>query len=265
MKIVFDIDGVVCQWAKGFLEYAGLAGLEKYINQWNFWNGQFGFPEEEFEKLWDEFIQSGGIYRLKPVDGAIEAIDSLVEQEHKLYFITARKLAAKDQTLRWFDEYSIDGRVIFCQNKASNLEKLQPDIYVEDAPHHIQNAINANLNSQMIIAIFDKPYNQHFSHRQIRVRNWDDILDLVKVKQANIDLNKHIFDSPAIIKQETPKGNGRPIIDLVMEDFRKRSEIGLEKYGELLRPNNGRDSLIDAYQEALDLCMYLRQAIEEGK
>jgi hypothetical protein len=27
--------------------------------------------------------------------------------------------------------------------------------------------------------------------------------------------------------------------------------------------NNGRDSLMDAYQEALDLVMYLRQAIEE--
>lgn len=27
--------------------------------------------------------------------------------------------------------------------------------------------------------------------------------------------------------------------------------------------HNGRDALVDAYQEALDLTMYLRQAIEE--
>jgi hypothetical protein len=31
----------------------------------------------------------------------------------------------------------------------------------------------------------------------------------------------------------------------------------------LLQPHNGRDCLMDAYQEALDLAMYLRQAIFE--
>jgi len=35
------------------------------------------------------------------------------------------------------------------------------------------------------------------------------------------------------------------------------------KYHTYLLTHNGRDALIDAYQEALDLAMYLRQAIEE--
>lgn len=35
------------------------------------------------------------------------------------------------------------------------------------------------------------------------------------------------------------------------------------KYGTPLQANNGRNPLIDAYQEALDLCVYLRQEIEE--
>jgi hypothetical protein len=30
-----------------------------------------------------------------------------------------------------------------------------------------------------------------------------------------------------------------------------------------LRAHNGRDALVDAYQEALDLCVYLRQVIQE--
>lgn len=41
--------------------------------------------------------------------------------------------------------------------------------------------------------------------------------------------------------------------------------MGLKKYGTVLQPNNGRDALVDAYQEALDLVVYLRQRIEEDR
>jgi hypothetical protein len=53
------------------------------------------------------------------------------------------------------------------------------------------------------------------------------------------------------------------ITDLVIVDFKERMEMGIEKYGIPLQPNNGRDPLIDAFQEAMDLVLYLRQAIFE--
>lgn len=59
------------------------------------------------------------------------------------------------------------------------------------------------------------------------------------------------------------EGAGRPVYELVMEDIRARAEAGKAKYGMYLRPWNGRRSTVDAYQEALDLCMYLRQKLEE--
>jgi hypothetical protein len=54
-----------------------------------------------------------------------------------------------------------------------------------------------------------------------------------------------------------------PIADLVLADVRARRELGLKRYGTFLQAGNGRDALRDAYEEALDLCMYLRQAIAE--
>lgn len=64
--------------------------------------------------------------------------------------------------------------------------------------------------------------------------------------------------------QSTPISNNNPhIADLVIQDMAARKELGIQKYGTALQPFNGRDALMDAYQEALDLCMYLRQAIEE--
>ncbi len=52
---------------------------------------------------------------------------------------------------------------------------------------------------------------------------------------------------------------------LVIKDMEERRLHGIEKYGTALQAHNGRDPLIDAYQEALDLCVYLRQALEERK
>jgi hypothetical protein len=62
----------------------------------------------------------------------------------------------------------------------------------------------------------------------------------------------------------TPNDN-RPSWDLVVEDMQERNRIGTERYGTPLQPFNGRDSLTDAYQEALDEVVYLRTAIEERR
>lgn len=55
----------------------------------------------------------------------------------------------------------------------------------------------------------------------------------------------------------------KDIAEMVKQDIEVRAEIGEKTYGERLRAFNGRDALWDAYEEALDLCMYLRQTIEE--
>lgn len=67
-----------------------------------------------------------------------------------------------------------------------------------------------------------------------------------------------------VAPEPAPVPNDAPAVwDLVIEDMRARDAAGLAKYGTRLQPHNGRDALVDAYQEALDLCVYLRQAIFE--
>ncbi len=65
--------------------------------------------------------------------------------------------------------------------------------------------------------------------------------------------------------QAMPKQSdeGPSMQDMVITDIEARKAIGLERYGTLLRPHNGRDMLQDAYEEALDLCVYLRGCIAE--
>jgi len=66
-----------------------------------------------------------------------------------------------------------------------------------------------------------------------------------------------IEDQAAPISGEVEVG------ELVLSDMRDRIALGQERYGSKLKTFNGRDALVDAYQEAIDLVMYLRQEIEE--
>ncbi len=50
----------------------------------------------------------------------------------------------------------------------------------------------------------------------------------------------------------------------VLDDMAARDKTGRERYGVPLTAYNGRDQLIDAYQEMLDAAVYLRAAMEEG-
>lgn len=61
-----------------------------------------------------------------------------------------------------------------------------------------------------------------------------------------------------------PTANGSPSVQgMVIADLGTRLEVGIQRYGTALQPFNGRDALRDAYEEALDLACYLRQAIAE--
>ena len=48
-----------------------------------------------------------------------------------------------------------------------------------------------------------------------------------------------------------------------MDDMAQRLKLGIERYGTGLQADNGRDMLLDAYEEALDLCVYLRGIMYE--
>ena len=98
-------------------------------------------------------------------------------------------------------------------------------------------------------------------------------MKFLNVQPPRISMNTELLDRSmpseqgefATAKQQTPHGTGAPILGMVLADLTNRALEGKEKYGEALKANNGRSALVDAYQEALDLAMYLRQAIEEAK
>lgn len=65
-------------------------------------------------------------------------------------------------------------------------------------------------------------------------------------------------DQPLPVKNDSPY-----MQDLLVSDIEARKQVGIDRYGTALQAHNGRDVLRDAYEEAIDLALYLRQAIYE--
>ncbi len=80
---------------------------------------------------------------------------------------------------------------------------------------------------------------------------------------TQLTLFKHDDSDTAPQPPPTDDATKPAVWDLVVADMVRRDQDGFEKYGCRLRPNNGRDALVDAYQEALDRTVYLRQVLYE--
>ncbi len=53
-------------------------------------------------------------------------------------------------------------------------------------------------------------------------------------------------------------------LQTLITSTKKRADMGKAKYGVYLTAANGRNPLVDAFQEVLDLLVYMRGAIEDG-
>ena len=71
-------------------------------------------------------------------------------------------------------------------------------------------------------------------------------------------------ESLAVVHEPPPKSNSRPACwDRVIQDMHDRDSVGFARYGTRLQPFNGRDALVDLYQELLDAVVYTRQEMSE--
>lgn len=69
-----------------------------------------------------------------------------------------------------------------------------------------------------------------------------------------------------VVEQQEPvEGTGNDVWLMVIRDMEDRRQGGIVKYGQPVREDNGRDHLVDAYQEILDAAVYLRAEIERRR
>ena len=66
-----------------------------------------------------------------------------------------------------------------------------------------------------------------------------------------------------LLRDSNPLLQGDEYNDAIVIDLEKRAKVGSAKYGTPLQTNNGRNALLDLYEEMLDAYMYAVQFAEE--
>lgn len=93
----------------------------------------------------------------------------------------------------------------------------------------------------------------------------EQVIDQLEAEVAAAEATEALRAEQAWGQPAPVPNDGASMHDLVIADMASRKAFGLAKYGTPLQIGNGRDGLQDAYEEALDLIVYLRQEIEERR
>jgi len=201
MAIGIDLDDVLADFFPAFLGFYNQKHNTHYtvddLHSYDIWK-VFGGTKEEAIKDVYEFCETKEFQTLAPVEGAIEAINSL-NGNHKRYIITARPIEIKDKTLSWldlhfqgcFEDIFFTNRFSYIgtkQKKSDFCNKINAEIMIEDALHHAHDCSSENRQ----VLLLDKPWNRNGITPEnleklgiTRVHSWDDIMK--KIENYNIN------------------------------------------------------------------------------
>jgi hypothetical protein len=95
----------------------------------------------------------------------------------------------------------------------------------------------------------------------------------VRMPEPNYPSDPEFSPEPSVPTKQRPGDQRLPnpdnsriaVHEAMAGDIMDRLRIGIERYGAPLRPMNGRDTIQDAYEEVLDLGVYLRTLEEERR
>lgn len=175
--IIFDLDGVIADHDKGFLEFAmrklrieSVALAFKSRSSYSY-HEYLGVSKSVEEELKAEFIQTGGFVLLPIFPHTVEAVRA-AKKKARVVFITAREAhkfkRLYSDTTNWMKNYNIEWDALFWgKDKAdaiiNGVYPAEILCLVEDRDKHALEVAHLGTKTWLL----DKPYNQGIEHKNI--------------------------------------------------------------------------------------------------
>lgn len=147
--MVLDVDGVLLDFIKAFENTA--KSMEKELGQKITVDPtayqltkRLGITQEQEDKIWTRFAESGQWEKLTPLPGVIEAIDAINKAGFDIYVVTAIEEIFKNQRLVNLTHIGVSPKEIYCvgygKDKGEIIAGIQPDVFIDDRLEHLHNA-----------------------------------------------------------------------------------------------------------------------------
>jgi uncharacterized HAD superfamily protein len=191
-NIIFDIDGVLCDWLTGFTQLAHdyfgspvQTHSATFPEKWDF-HEEIGLTKKQFEFVWEKIKTSEVFWtQLTPLlePSVFARIDSLTA-DHALYFVSARPgIYVKQQTEEWLKHQGVyRPTVIISDRKGDIAAGIKADYAIDDKAG---NAVMMKYqNPRTNVYILDRPYNR-FDHNVLgkdvsRVYSVEDFIKVIE-------------------------------------------------------------------------------------
>lgn len=190
MRFGFDLDEVVVDLTKEIEDYLSINyGIEwpaECFIKYDFTDCHFTNNVELNNKIIEDLVvianDTDFQFKAEPVKNAVNVLQKLKKDGHKLYFITNRPKQNQPLTYRWlrnnkipFDDLKFVGKQ---EEKGVWGQRFKLDMYVDDLYTHLESMYRYKKRWRKGLILFDRPWNSHSidSTRYTRINNWKEIL-----------------------------------------------------------------------------------------
>lgn len=140
------------------------------------WQIYLFFPELSKDQVYGALAEDALWGTVKPIDGAYDALESLIRDGHQIYVVTTSHylaLATKmEEVLFRYYPFIRWNQVILTSNK----QMIRGDVLIDDGIHNL-------VDGDYIKILMDRPYNRAYDAEAMgmyRVKTWAEILELIR-------------------------------------------------------------------------------------
>lgn len=184
LRIGIDLDGVVADFNRGWTvawnQQRGTTLAVEDVDGWDVLPALTGLPSmREFWRWATDIGEGRSLFRDLPTfDGALEAVQSLVDAGHHTVVVTAKPRWAVHDTFAWLADVAFPTTEVHI---IDDKWQVPCDVYIDDAPHVLEAYVRKR--PEATVLRFVRPWNSHVDGTHA-VHGWDDILEHLGVEAS---------------------------------------------------------------------------------
>lgn len=181
MRYGIDLDGVCFDFLNVFRKHLNkvfnIDLKEEEITSYYWYENTDEISKEDFFTEFHRFGRAAAYRTLPVLAGTLDSLERIQNAGHEIFYITNRPEYSRQDTIDALKKHGFPSRKNLFYTKGSKsslIEKLNINVFIEDAPHNI---IDIAHNTKAYVYCVDYPYNRKVEHHNIeRIKDWDDFL-----------------------------------------------------------------------------------------